>query len=108
MGGYDGQGVNDCQVYNNLFYSASYPAVTREGSSSNFNVRNNIFVGPASSSLVATGSGFTYQGNCYWSTNGGFNVGGYSSLEAWANQLPPHYASLLPRGRGCRGQGLPA
>ncbi|WP_052733051.1 right-handed parallel beta-helix repeat-containing protein [Hymenobacter terrenus] len=85
LGTSGGQGVSNCQVYHNLFYNTAYPAVGQYGGASNFSFRNNIFVGPSSASLVATVSGLTYQANDYWFTNGGFNVGGYGSLAAWAN-----------------------
>ena len=85
LGSSGGQGVSNCEVYNNLFYNTSYPAVTQYGGAVNFNFRNNIFVGPGSASLVATVSGLTYQANDYWFSSGSFNVGGYNSLTAWAN-----------------------
>ena len=86
LGASGGQGVNNCQVYHNLFYNTSHPAVNQYGGAiTNFYFRNNIFVGPNSASLVTTVSGLNYQANDYWFTNGGFNVGGYNSLAAWAN-----------------------
>ncbi|WP_426061988.1 right-handed parallel beta-helix repeat-containing protein [Hymenobacter sp. B1770] len=85
LGANGSQGLQNCEVYNNVFYSAEYPAVTQMGPTANVNLRNNIFMGPNSVSLVATASGLLYQANAYWSTNGGFNVGGYGSLQDWAN-----------------------
>ncbi|WP_177204725.1 right-handed parallel beta-helix repeat-containing protein [Hymenobacter arizonensis] len=85
LGANGSQGLQNCEVYNNVFYSSAYPAVTQMGPTVNVNLRNNIFMGPNSSSLVTTASGLLYQANAYWSTNGGFNVGGYKSLQEWAN-----------------------
>jgi hypothetical protein len=85
LGSSGGQGVNNCQIYNNLFYNASYPAVTQYGLVASFYFRNNLFVGPNSRSLVPSVSSLTYQANDYWFTTGGFNVGGYTSLAAWVN-----------------------
>jgi hypothetical protein len=78
-----GQGINDTDVYNNIFYSMAYQPI--QGAGNNVKFRNNILVGSASGSLVSTGAGLIYQGNCYWSLKGGFNIGGYTSLQAWSN-----------------------
>jgi len=86
LGQSGGQGLSNGEVYNNLFYNAGYPPVALYGGGSvGFNFRNNIFVGPNTSTLVPTSAGLRYQANDYWCTNGGFNVGGYASLAAWAD-----------------------
>ncbi|WP_375417860.1 right-handed parallel beta-helix repeat-containing protein [uncultured Hymenobacter sp.] len=86
VGAVGGGATNNCEVYNNIFYSDAHPAVaqySRDGVN-NFNFRNNVFIGISSHSLVATTSGLTYQANNYWFIDGGFNIGGYESLAAWA------------------------
>ena len=83
LGGKNGGSVTYCEVYNNLFYNNIHPAIVQVGDANNFNFRNNILVGPSTSSLVATGEGLRYQGNNYWFLDKGFNLGGYHSLAAW-------------------------
>jgi hypothetical protein len=85
LGSSGGQGVNNGQIYNNVYYNTSYPAVAQYGGVTSFNFRNNVFVGPNSGSLVPSVNSLNYQANDYWFTTGGFNVGGYNSLAAWAN-----------------------
>ncbi|MGI4820846.1 MAG: right-handed parallel beta-helix repeat-containing protein [Janthinobacterium lividum] len=85
LGSSGGQGINNCQIYNNIFYNSSYPAVAQYGGATSFYFRNNLFVGPNSGSMVPSVSNLYYQANDYWFTTGGFNVGNYGSLTAWAN-----------------------
>ena len=72
-------------VYNNTFYNSRSGATDLEilNSCPGSVFANNIFV--ANGSVFNTsGSGMSYEGNCYWQLNGGFSLDGYSSFSSWA------------------------
>ncbi len=73
------------EFYNNVVYNANGPALSfLDHNNSNFNFRNNIFVSQTNS--VHNGiNGEKFQGNCWYSLNGQFQVGGTNyDFEQWA------------------------
>jgi hypothetical protein len=75
----------NAQVYNNTFYNNLPGGVDLNffNSCPGSLFCNNIFV--ANNPVFNTsGSGMSYEGNCYWQLNGGFSLDGSGSLSAWA------------------------
>src|SRR5205814_1770342 len=78
----NGGGLSDCEVYNNTVYmspsSSGLPrAVWFLSSSTNFHLRNNIFITTGGLSLVdvvGTQAGWMFQNNVYWSSGDTWNV----------------------------------
>jgi hypothetical protein len=82
-------GVRDNDFYNNLVINEN-PAIGLQGKKiDNLRFRNNIFVTANSTGFIvgaAEDMNFVFQGNCYWSRDGKFNIyRKYPSLEEWAN-----------------------
>ena len=73
------------EFYNNVVYNVNGPALSfLDHKNSGFNFRNNIFISQSNS--VHNGiNGENFQGNCWYSLNGQFQVGsiGYD-FEQWA------------------------
>lgn len=88
-------GIKTVQIYNNDVYTTpvtnGVPKAffVRSGVFSGMSVRNNIFQTTAGVPVVSVSStsGFTFQGNDYWSSGSTFSVkwgsSSYSSLLAW-------------------------
>ena len=70
---------------NNTFYNSRSGATDVEllNSCPGSLFANNIFVAK-SSVFNNSGSGMSYEGNCYWQLNGAFSLDGYSSFSSWA------------------------
>jgi len=84
--GYD---FGDCEIYNNVIYnSEGRHGVEMNGFGTNFNFRNNIIIIEGGGQHVRGLRGDLdqgrFQGNCYWTSGGGFSVGSYRSLQEWA------------------------
>lgn len=92
-----GGGVADTEVYNNTVYigpraSGGMPPAVMADGTSNFHVRNNLFVttGGAPQVQIPYGQkGLVFQSNAYWSSGDAFAIkqGGktHTSLGAWRN-----------------------
>ena len=73
------------EFYNNVIYNAGGPALSfLDNNNSDFNFRNNIFFSQENS--VYNGiDGENFQGNCWFSSDGQFQVGGVNYVfEQWA------------------------
>jgi hypothetical protein len=82
-------GVRDNDFYNNLVINEN-PTIGLQGKKvDNLRFRNNIFVTANSTGFIVNAAedmNFVFQGNCYWSRDGKFNIyRKYPSLEEWAN-----------------------
>jgi hypothetical protein len=90
-----GSGMQSVQIYNNTIFLTPAANATPRGLSvragifKGINVRNNIFqtTGAVPVVYAASVSGFTFQGNDYWSSGSTFKIywagTTYSSLSAW-------------------------
>lgn len=84
-----GNGIRDCQIYNNTVYispnGSSNPKALVVKGSTNFHIRNNVFVAMGGAQLIETHGqeGLLFQGNAYYA-EGGFSM-------SWGNQT---YAGL--------------
>jgi autotransporter-associated beta strand protein len=95
--GTHGKYLSDIQIYNNTIYSSVAPLIYNYGLElcERVTFRNNIFIVTNNQPFLAytaTASGpttnqFLFQGNCYWSYNGPFNMHGYTSFTNWQSSL---------------------
>jgi hypothetical protein len=78
----NGGGLSDCEVYNNVVFmsptsSGTPRAVWFLSSSTNFHLRNNVFITTSGLPLldvVGTQAGWMFQNNAYWSSGDAWNV----------------------------------
>jgi Right handed beta helix region len=95
-----GNGLSDCEIHNNTIYinasaTGSPRAIRFKSATTNFHVRNNIFItaGDIPLAQVASNqSGIQFQGNDYWSIGSTFQIiwygTKYTSLLEWLNAVP--------------------
>ncbi len=87
-------GIQNVEIYNNTVYltpiAYAHPKgfYVRSGGFSGINVRNNIFQTTGGVEIISAGlSGFTFNGNDYWSSGSTFKIywkgATYSSLTSW-------------------------
>lgn len=85
-----GSGVQNCEIYNNTFYSSdSSPAVNFFSAVSNVYLRDNVIASTVAPLVNAQGglTGILFQSNDYWAGGGPFIISNessqISSLAAW-------------------------
>jgi hypothetical protein len=81
----NGQQLNGCNLYNNVFYNPDAPLVSFDNSSEhkNFTFINNIFLG-SDHPIAGTNKGSKFIGNDWWNTKAETQFMGFDSLADWA------------------------